>query len=465
MFEKGNIIENVEITGFGDDGRSVGRADNFVLFVQDAVPGDVADVLIYKKKKSFAEGRAVRIIRESTHRREPFCEHFGTCGGCKWQHLSYERQLEFKQQQVSDALIRIGKLELPGILPIIGSAHQRHYRNKMEYTFSSKTWVEKEKLNEGPGSNIPGLGFHVPRRYDKILDLKTCYLQEDETNSIRLEIRKYCLDRGISFYDSEKREGMMRNLIVRNTTTGEWMVIVVFHSDDAGIREPMLEHLQKKFPYITSLQYIINPKVNDIVSDLPVVLYSGRDHLIEKMEDLSFRISAKAFYQTNSRQAYELYKVVRDFGNLGGTETVYDLYTGTGTIALFMAKNARHISGIDYMEDSIADARRNASDNGIENVSFHSGDMKDILNEKCIIATGRPDLIITDPPRAGMHPQVVNVIRNAGPDRIVYVSCNPSTQSRDLQHLQDAYRIEKVQPVDMFPHTSHVENVVLLVKN
>ena len=465
MLEKGNIVENVEITGFGDDGRSVGRADNFVLFVQDAVPGDIADVIIYKKKKNFAEGRAVKITRESMHRRQPFCEHFGTCGGCKWQHLSYERQLEFKQQQVSDALIRIGKLNFSEILPIIGSAHQKHYRNKMEYTFSAKTWVEKEKLLTGPGSNVPGLGFHVPARYDKVLDLKTCYLQEDESNTIRLEVRKYCLDRGISFYDAETRQGLMRNLIIRNTTTGEWMVIVVFHSDEAGIREPLLEHLRKQFPFITSLQYIINPKVNDFVSDLPVVLHSGRDHLIEAMEDLRFRISAKAFYQTNSRQAYELYKIVREFGSLSGSEIVYDLYTGTGTIALFMAKNARHISGIDYMEDSIADARQNASANGIENASFHAGDMKDILNEQFIGSTGRPDLIITDPPRAGMHPQVVSVIRNAGPERIVYVSCNPSTQSRDLQHLQDAYRIEKVQPVDMFPHTSHVENVVLLVKN
>ena len=435
-----------------------------MIFVDDAVPGDFTDVLIYRKKKNYAEGRSINIRRPSPDRVEPFCEHFGICGGCKWQHLSYEKQLEFKQQHITDALERIGKLELPVLMPILGSSKTRHYRNKLEYTFSNRSWLTKKELSDGDTNEIPALGFHVPLRFDKILDIKKCYLQDDLSNEIRLEVRNFCIANEMKFFDLISQEGEMRNLIIRNSSVGEWMVIVVFHKEDEVSRNKLLEHIKNKFSFITSLLFIVNPKKNDTISDLKIQLYHGKEYIIEKMEKLSYRISAKSFYQTNSLQAYELYKVVRNFAQLSGTENIFDLYTGTGTIATFLSAQARHISGIDYVEDAIRDARQNAVDNNISNISFFAGDIKDVLNDDFINKNGKPDVIITDPPRAGMHEGVIKSIRKASPQKIVYVSCNPSTQARDLQLLNDDFRIEKIQPVDMFPHTSHVENVTLLMK-
>ena len=464
MMEKGSLIENIEITGISSEGKAIGRLDNFVIFAEDAVPGDFADILIYKKKKNFAEGRAVNIRKNSPDRVDAFCQHFGTCGGCKWQHLSYEKQLEFKQQQVYDAFVRIGKLDIPEILPIIGAAQTRHYRNKLEYTFSEKSWLTRQELSEGESKEQPALGFHVPFRFDKILDIKKCYLQDDFSNTIRLEVKRYCIENSMTFFNLNTQVGEMRNLIIRNSVVGEWMVIVVFHQVDDLKRNNFLEHLKNKFPQINSLSYIINAKKNDSISDQDVHFYSGQEYISEKMEKLTYRISAKSFFQTNSLQAYELYKIVRDFAKLSGTENVYDLYTGTGTIASFVSEKAKYVTGIDYIEDSIADAKQNALDNNIKNVSFYSGDIKDILNVDFINKNGRPDVIITDPPRSGMHEEVIKSIIKCSPSRIVYVSCNPSTQARDLQLMSDDFRIEKVQPVDMFPHTSHVENVTLLMK-
>ena len=464
MIQKGSIIENVEITGIGAEGKAIGRIDNFVIFVEDAVPGDFTDVLIYRKKKNFAEGRSVNIRKPSPDRVDPFCEHFGVCGGCKWQHLTYEKQLAFKQQNIADALERIGKLELPALLPIIGSAKTKHYRNKLEYTFSNRSWLTKKELSDGDSKEMPALGFHVPLRFDKILDIKKCYLQDDLSNDIRIEVRNFCIANEMKFFDLISQEGGMRNLIIRNSSAGEWMVIVVFHSEDEANRNKLLNHLKEKFTFITSLLFIVNTKRNDTIFDLDIQLFHGKEYIVEKMEKLSYRISAKSFYQTNSYQAYELYKVVRNFAQLTGTENIFDLYTGTGTIATFLSGNARQVSGIDYIEDAIRDARQNAIDNNIRNISFFAGDIKDVLNDDFINKNGRPDVIVTDPPRAGMHEDVIKSIRKAAPEKIVYVSCNPSTQARDLQLLSDDFRIEKIQPVDMFPHTSHVENVTLLVK-
>ncbi len=464
MIQKGSIIENVEITGIGAEGKAIGRIDNFVIFVEDAVPGDFTDVLIYRKKKNYAEGRSVNIRKSSPDRVDPFCEHFGVCGGCKWQHLSYEKQLAFKQQNITDALERIGKLELPGLLPIIGSAKTKHYRNKLEYTFSNRSWLTRKELSDGDSKEMPALGFHVPLRFDKILDIKKCYLQDDLSNDIRIEVRNFCIANEMKFFDLISQEGGMRNLIIRNSSAGEWMVIVVFHSEDEANRNKLLNHLKEKFTFITSLLFIVNTKRNDTIFDLEIQLFHGKEYIVEKMEKLSYRISAKSFYQTNSYQAYELYKVVRNFAQLSGTENIFDLYTGTGTIATFLSGNARQVSGIDYIEDAIRDARQNAIDNNIRNISFFAGDIKDVLNDDFINKNGRPDVIVTDPPRAGMHEDVIKSIRKAAPEKIVYVSCNPSTQARDLQLLSDDFRIEKIQPVDMFPHTSHVENVTLLVK-
>ena len=465
MLQKGSVVENIEITDIGSEGKALGRFENFVIFVEDAVPGDFADVLIYRKKKNFAEGRAVNIIKPSPDRVEPFCEHFGVCGGCKWQHLSYEKQLEFKQRNVVDALERIGKMELPDIMPILGSSKTKHYRNKLEYTFSNRSWLTKGELLDGANKDIPALGFHVPLRFDKILDIKKCYLQDDLSNAIRLEVRNFCIAHEMKFFDLNSQEGELRNLIIRNSSIGEWMVIVVFHKEDEITRNKLLNHLKNTFPFITSLLFIVNPKRNDTIFDLEIKFFHGKEFIIEKMEKLSYRISAKSFYQTNSLQAYELYKVVRNFAQLTGTENIFDLYTGTGTIATFLSSNARHVFGIDNVEDAIRDARQNAIDNNIKNVSFFAGDIKNTLNDNFININGIPDVIITDPPRSGMHEEVVKSIIKACPQRIIYVSCNPSTQARDMQILNEDYRIEKIQPVDMFPHTSHVENVTLLIKN
>ncbi len=464
MVQKGITLENIAVTGIGTEGKAVGRHDNFVIFIEDAVPGDVADVFIHRKKKNFAEGRVINLKERSKHRVDPFCNHFGICGGCKWQHLSYEKQLEFKQNVVRDALERIGRLELPEIFPILASAKTKFYRNKMEYTFSNRRWLEKTEFNGGEKTDFPALGFHVPMRFDKILDIQKCYLQDDVGNNIRLETRNFCIENNMPFFDLQSQEGLMRNLIIRNSSIGEWMVIAVFFRDDIESINKLLNHLKSEFPFITSLLYIVNSKKNDTIYDQDVRVFHGREFIVEKMEGLSYRISAKSFYQTNSYQAHELYRIAREFAGLTGTEIVYDLYTGTGTIASFISAHARQVIGIDYIEDAILDARQNAIDNNIRNVFFHAGDIRDTLSEEFINKNGSPDVIITDPPRAGMHEDVVRSIVKAGPGRIVYVSCNPSTQARDLQLLSDDYRIEKIQPVDMFPHTSHVENVVLLVK-
>lgn len=461
--KKGDVIENLEITGYGGEGKAIGRIDNFVVFVENAVPGDFADVQLYHKKKNFGEAKVVRLVKPSPDRTVPFCEHFGVCGGCKWQHLSYDKQLYFKQQLVADSFERIGHLEFPEITPIRPSKDTTFYRNKLEFTFSNRAWLTKNDFLEMK-AELPALGFHVPQRFDKVLDINTCYLQDEISNSIRKEIRQYCIQNNLTFFDLKEQHGMMRNLIIRNSSTGEWMVIVVFHVIEVALRNNLLEHIKDKFPFINSLQYIINTKKNDTIFDLPVELFSGRDYILEKMENLTFRISAKSFYQTNSNQAFELYKIVREFAGLTGKEKVYDLYTGTGTIANFVSSLSSEVYGIDYIEDAIKDAGQNALDNKLTNLSFFAGDIKDVLNEDFINKTGKPDVIITDPPRAGMHSDVILSILKASPEKIVYISCNPATQARDLQLMMEQYRIERIQPVDMFPHTSHVENVVLLVK-
>lgn len=462
--KKGEIVENLAISEAGAEGNAMARLDNYVIFAEGAVPGDVADVMIYRKKKNYAEGRVVNIITPSADRVTPFCTHFGTCGGCKWQHMAYDKQIFFKQKHVEDVLERIGKIELPKATAIKGSALTKYYRNKLEYTFSNKAWLTKEDLDSGASMLQPALGFHVPSRFDKILDVKECFLQEDLSNKIRLAVREFSIANNFEFFDPKSQEGYLRNLIIRSTSTGEWMVVVVFKKDDQESRELLLNHLKNTFPQITSLQYIVNEKRNDTIYDQDVVLFNGRTYIEEKMEELVFRISAKSFYQTNSLQAYELYKIVRDYAALTGNEHVYDLYTGTGTIASFVAGKAKRVIGIDYVEDAIKDAIDNARHNKIKNVKFLAGDIKDTLTQDFVAEHGRPDVVITDPPRSGMHEDVVKAIVNNAPDRIVYVSCNPSSQARDLQILDNAYRVEQYQPVDMFPHTTHVENVMLLKK-
>lgn len=460
--KKGEIIENLNISEAGSEGSSIARHDNFVVFAEGAVPGDIADVMIFRKKKNYAEGRVVNVVKASPDRVEPFCTHFGNCGGCKWQHMSYDKQIYYKQKHVEDVLTRVGKISLPEATPIKGSANTKYYRNKLEFTFSNKAWLTKQDMESDAIVEQNALGFHVPGRFDKILDVKECFLQEDLSNKIRLSVKEFALQNNFEFFDPRSQEGYLRNLMIRSTSTGEWMVVVVFSKDEKESRELMMQHLKKSFPQITSLQYIINSKRNDTIFDLNVELYNGRSYIEEKMENLTFRISAKSFYQTNSLQAYELYKIVREYAGLTGNENVYDLYTGTGTIASFVSGNAKHVTGIDYIPDAINDASENARYNKIENVSFFAGDIKDTLTPEFIAQHGKPDVIITDPPRSGMHEDVVRAIVNAAPDRIVYVSCNPASQARDLQILDEAYYVEKYQPVDMFPHTTHVENVMLL---
>lgn len=462
--KKGEIVENIAISDAGSEGNAMARFDNYVIFAEGGVPGDVADVMIYRKKKNYAEGKVVNIITPSPDRLTPFCSHFGTCGGCKWQHMTYEKQLFFKQKQVQDVLERVGKIELPEVVSIKGSAQTKYYRNKLEYTFSNKAWLTKEDLESGASLYQPALGFHVPSRFDKILDIKECFLQDDLSNKIRLAVKHHAVENKLEFFDPKTQEGYLRNLIIRSTSTGEWMVVMVFKTDDQETRESLMNHLKNTFPQITSLQYIINGKRNDTIYDLNVELFNGKKWIEEKMENLTFRISAKSFYQTNSLQAYELYKIVRSYAGLSGVENVYDLYTGTGTIASFIAGNAKHVTGIDNVEDAIKDARENAKFNGISNVTFKAGDIKDTFNAEFIGKHGYPDVIITDPPRSGMHEDVVKAIVANSPEKVVYVSCNPSSQARDLQILDAAYSVESYQPVDMFPHTNHVENVMLLKK-
>ncbi len=459
------LIEGLEITDIAAEGKSLGRHNDQVVFVPMTAPGDVVDVQITTKRRRFMEGYVVDYQRRSPLRAEPFCEHFGTCGGCKWQHLPYELQLSCKQQQVQDQLVRIGRLAVPEILPVVGSQKTKYYRNKLEFTFSNKRWMTRGEIESGAPIDDPdALGFHIPGMFDKVLDIQKCWLQPDPSNAIRLAVRKFCIEKGYEFYDHRRHEGYMRTLIVRTASTGETMVIVVFAREDEKRQQALLEHVKDQFPELNSLMYVINPKLNDSIHDLPVALFHGRDHIFEEMEGLRFKIGPKSFYQTNSEQAYNLYKIVRQFADIQPDEIVYDLYTGTGTIAHFVARACKKVVGVEYVPEAIADARVNSELNGITNTAFFAGDMKDVLTESFFKENGRPDVVILDPPRAGIHSDVAEAILSAGPQRIVYVSCNPATQARDLAIFDTVYNIAKVQPVDMFPQTHHVENVVLLIR-
>ena len=459
------VIEQVEIVDVAAEGKAIARVNDLVVFVPFVAPGDIVDLQLHRRKHKYAEGRVLKIHKYSDVRTEPFCSHFGICGGCKWQHLPYEQQLFYKQKQVEDNLIRIGKISLPEISPIKGSSKIQFYRNKLEFTFSNKSWLTQEELNSEQTFDCRNaLGFHIPGMFDKVLDIKKCWLQDDISNLIRLEIRKYTIEHNYPFFDLREQSGLMRNIIVRTASTGEIMLIVVFFRKDTEKIQALISHIAEVFPQITSLLYVINHKANDTITDQKVHVFRGRDYIIESMEDLQFKIGPKSFYQTNSEQAYELYKIVRDFAGLNGTELVYDLYTGTGTIANFIASQAHKVIGIEYVPEAIEDAKVNSALNGIENILFYAGDMKDILTQDFINEHGRPDVIITDPPRAGMHDDVIKTILFAEPGKIVYVSCNPATQARDLGLLDEKYKVTRVQPVDMFPHTHHVENVVLLKK-
>ena len=459
------LIEGLEITTLAAEGKAMGRWNDVVVFVPMTVPGDVVDVQIRVKRRRFMEGYVVNYVKRSPLREEPFCEHFGVCGGCKWQNLPYEEQLRFKTAQVRDQLTRIGKLELPEIAPCLGSAATRFYRNKLEFTFADRRWLTREEVESGAALDAaPAVGFHIPNMFDKVLDIRTCWLQPDPSNAIRLETKRFCLEHGYTFHNARAHTGLMRNLIVRTASTGEVMVIVVFGAEDRPRITALLDHLAERFPQITSLFYVVNTKLNDSVGDLDAVCYRGKDHIIEQMEGLRFKVGPKSFYQTNSAQAYELYKVARQFADLHPGETLYDLYTGTGTIANFCAARCARVVGIEYVPEAIADAKVNSELNGIRNTTFYAGDMKAVLDDAFVAANGHPDVIILDPPRAGVDEPVIDVILRAAPERIVYVSCNPATQARDLALMDGAYRVEAVQPVDMFPHTHHVENVVKLVR-
>jgi 23S rRNA (uracil1939-C5)-methyltransferase len=457
------LLEKVRITDIGAEGNAVARIDNLVVFVPMMVPGDVVDLRVVRKRKKFLEGRVVKVHEYSPDRIQPRCIHFGICGGCKWQHLPYNLQLAFKEKQVRDSLTRIGKVDLPVIEPIKGSDEQYFYRNKLEYTFSDKRWFTEEEIRSGNKLEKEGaLGFHIPGLFDKVLDIEECHLQPSPSNEIRNAVREYALKNDLSFFDLREQHGLLRNIVIRNTLAGEVMVIVVFYSDDREKREGLLDFLSSEFQQITSLFYVINSKKNDSLSDQEPVLYRGDDHLTEVIDGLKYRIGPKSFAQTNTRQAAELYRIAREFASFKGDEVVYDLYTGTGTIANYVAKHVRKVIGIEYIDEAIEDAWINSELNGISNASFFAGDIKEVLTHEFIEVNGHPDVIITDPPRAGMHEDVVKTILEAAPDRIVYISCNPATQARDILLLSGGYVVARVQPVDMFPHTHHVENVVLL---
>lgn len=459
------LYENVEITGIAAEGKAITRINDMVVFVPYCVPGDIVDLQITRRKHSFMEARVERLVKPSEQRCEPICKHYGECGGCKWQILPYAEQLRYKQQQIVDNLTRIGKIELPDISPILGSKHIYEYRNKLEFTCSDRKWLSWDVIHAAGGldhvDNTYGLGFHIPNCFDKVLDIQECHLMPEINNRIRNTVREFAKQHGLTFYNEHAHEGQLRTLILRSNHKGEIMLIVVW-ADEPYM--PLMAHLQEQFPEIISLLYVINRKFNDTIGDQDVIVYAGQDHIMEQMENLQFKVGPKSFYQTNTEQAYELYKVARDFAGLTGKELVFDLYTGTGTIANFVAHQAKKVIGIEYVPEAIEDAKINAQINQLDNTLFFAGDMKDILNEDFIQQYGRPDVIITDPPRAGMHEDVVNTILLAEPKRIVYVSCNPATQARDLNLLDAKYRVTRVQPVDMFPHTHHVENVVLLEK-
>ncbi len=470
------ILENVTITCVAAEGKALAKVQGderqgttgMVVFVSNCVPGDVVDLQVTKKKHSFMEAKVLRIVKPSDVRCKAQCRHFGVCGGCKWQILPYAEQLKYKQQQIVDNLTRIGKIEMPEISPILGSKHIYEYRNKLEFTCADRKWLPWEEIEAAGGldkiDSSYGLGFHIPNCFDKVLDIDECHLMPDINNRIRNGVREYARAHGMTFYNEHTHEGQLRTLILRNNHKGELMLIVSFGEKVNQDCLNLLEYLHQEFPEIISLLYVENEKYNDTIGDLEVKVYFGQDHIIETMEGLQFKVGPKSFYQTNTEQAYELYKVARDFAGLTGDELVYDLYTGTGTIANFVARQAKQVIGIEYVPEAIEDAKVNSKINGIENTLFFAGDMKDILNDDFVSTYGKPDVIITDPPRAGMHEDVINVILNAAPKRVVYVSCNPATQARDLQLLDEKYKVTKVQPVDMFPHTQHVENVVLLEK-
>ena len=486
------LLESIEIEAVAAEGKCLFHWNDLVVFVPFCVPGDICDIQIRRKKHSFAEGEVVRFIKYSNVRAIPFCQHFGVCGGCKWQNLPYEEQLKFKQQQVFDQLTRIGKIELPEFRPILGSVQTQEYRNKLDYGCANKRYLTKEQMrneelemrnDDYPHSSLkdrPAIGFHITGAFDKILPIEKCWLMDDLHNQIRNEVRDYAISNGLSFFDLRAQTGLLRDVIIRNSNTGEWMVIIQFHYDRTTAEtlaqseaqaKALLQHIADRFPQITSLMYLDNQKCNDTIGDQDILVFKGKDHIFEQMEDLRFKVGPKSFYQTNTEQAYHLYSVVRDFAFTRSTSPtsmtsnlplIYDLYTGTGTIANFVARKAGKVVGIEYVPEAIEDAKVNSEINDIDNTLFYAGDMKDILTDDFIAEHGRPDVIITDPPRAGMHPDVVKTILRAAPQRIVYVSCNPATQARDLQDLDTQYRVVEVQPVDMFPHTPHVENVVLL---
>ena len=460
------ILENITITGVAAEGKAIAKVDNLVIFVPYAVPGDVVDLQIRRKKHSYAEAEVIRFHQYADKRSQPFCPHFGVCGGCKWQCLPYEEQLRYKQQQIVDNLTRIGKIELPEVSPILGSRLTREYRNKLEFGFSNKKWLSQEVINSGEKVEVmDAVGFHIPGAFDKILDIDTCYLMDDINNRLRNGIRSYALEHGLEFFDLRAQHGLLRNMMIRTSATEEIMLLIQFcirTEEEQQQANEVLAYVHETFPEVTSLLWVNNLKCNDTIGDLEVHTYAGTDFIYETMEDLRFKVGPKSFYQTNTEQAYELYKVARNFAGLTGNELVYDLYTGTGTIANFVAHQARQVIGIEYVPEAIEDAKVNAEINGLANTLFYAGDMKDILNREFIDRHGTPDVIITDPPRAGMHTDVIDTILFAAPRRIVYVSCNPATQARDLQLLDGAYRVVAVQPVDMFPQTHHVENVVLL---
>jgi len=460
-----DIFNDIEITGTTVDGLGIARIDNWVVFIPKAVTGDVADIIITSKKRNHVFGKTTELKKKSEERTAPFCEHFGVCGGCSLQHINYAEQLRIKQKFVEDTLTRIGKVGAKHISPIIPCAETTQYRNRLDFAFANKRWLTSEDLSN-PDIKATGsfAGFHAPGRFDKIIDINTCHLQHKPANALRHFVKNFAAENSWSFYDAVKQEGFIRDMIIRNTTTGEWMVIVIFGSDEKENIQLMMEALTKKFPEATSLNYVINPKKNSTIYDLQVELFSGRKYIIEKIKGLSFKISPKSFFQTNTRQAAVLYKTALEFASLGGSETVYDLYTGTGTIANYIAAHCKKVIGIDSVPDAIEDAKENSRSNNISNTEFFAGDIKETLNDNFISVHGNPDVIITDPPRAGMHPDVVKKISETGAAKIVYVSCNPATQARDIALLWEKYSVTKIQPVDMFPHTSHVENVALLEK-
>ena len=462
------LLENITITDVAAEGKAIAKVDNLVIFVPYAVPGDVVDLQIKRKKHSYAEAEVVKVHQYSDKRVKPFCKHFGICGGCKWQCLSYEDQLFYKQKQVVDNLTRIGKVEIPEVSPILGSKHIKEYRNKLEFGFSNKKWLTQEEISSGQKfDNMDAVGFHIPGAFDKILDIDQCLLMSDINNRLRNSIREYAISHQLSFYDLRAQTGLLRNMMLRTSATGEIMLLMQFcirTDEEQSQANQVLAHVHTNFPEVTSLLWVNNLKCNDTIGDLDIQTYAGTDYIYETMENLRFKVGPKSFYQTNTEQAYELYKVARNFAGLTGNELVYDLYTGTGTIANFVAKQARQVIGIEYVPEAIEDAKVNAQLNNLDNTLFYAGDMKDILNREFIEKHGTPDVIITDPPRAGMHTDVIDTILFASPQRIVYASCNPATQARDLQLLSVAYQVKAVQPVDMFPQTHHVENVVLLEK-